>query len=88
MTEYVNECGRCGSSIHFTECVDCDGAGVMYLGNEEDPDDTGYECPECEGDGFYAFCVSAGDWCQDHPRPGCEHVPSGTIVGVPVEEQQ
>lgn len=85
MTEYVNECGRCGSSIHYTACIDCDGVGEW---EDEDSIASVWVCQECDGDGFYAFCVSAGDWCQDHPRPGCEHVPSGTIVGVPVEEQQ
>lgn len=85
MTEYVNQCARCGSSIHYTDCIDCDGEGVVLVfPDEDDPDDTGYECPECDGDGFIAVCMSTWEWCADHPLPGRKHVSRGTVQGVEV----
>ena len=85
MTEYVNQCGRCGSSLFFTDCIDCDGEGVVLVYPDEDnPDDTGYECPECDGDGFIAVCMSSWEWCADHPLPGKERVSRGTVIGVQV----
>jgi hypothetical protein len=78
MTEYVNQCGRCGSGIHYTDCIDCDGTG------SPDPHDPEGWCPECEGDGFIAFCISSQDWCYANPLPGHEHTPRNTVIGVQV----
>lgn len=75
MTEYVNQCARCGSSLFFTDCIDCDGAGY-----EEGIS----ACEACDGDGFIAVCMSTWEWCADHPLPGKEWVSRGTVQGVEV----
>jgi DnaJ-class molecular chaperone len=81
MAEYVNQCGRCGSSIHYTDCVDCDGTGTITIVNQnligKDVD-----CDECDGDGFIAFCISPQEWCEANPLPGREGTPRNTVVGV------
>jgi hypothetical protein len=71
----MNQCGRCGSGIHFTECIDCDGVGY-----EEDI----WACEECDGDGFVAFCISSQEWCEQNPLPGHENTPRNTVQGVPL----
>ena len=81
MPEYVNQCGRCGSSIHFTDCIDCDGSGAP------EPDDVDSWCPECEGDGFIAFCMSSQERCWANPLPGHENTPRNTVIGVVVPER-
>lgn len=74
MTEYVNQCGRCGSSIHFTDCIDCDGSGFIDI----------FMCLECDGDGFIAFCLSSQEWCEANPLPGRDNTPRNTVIGVQV----
>lgn len=78
MAEYVNQCGRCGSSIHFTDCIDCDGAGY---------EEGIWSCEECDGDGFIAFCISPQEWCEANPLPGHENTPRSTVQGVMVPER-
>lgn len=84
MPEYVNQCGRCGSSIHFTDCIDCDGTGVQFPDEYTEANAT---CPECDGDGFIAFCISSQEWCEANPLPGHENTPRNTVQGVMVPEQ-
>lgn len=77
-------CGRCGSSAEWLRCWKCGGEGL-------DGHDCGDDCcaclhPEenvvcdmCRGVGGSWHCVSGPDWCEAHPRPGREQVPSTAL---------
>lgn len=78
------QCARCGSSVDFEVCYDCDGDG--YNGHDcgEDccccaaPEDN-VVCWTCNGTGRFHRCLSSPEWCQENPLQGRENVERGRI---------
>lgn len=71
------QCKRCGSSIEFIDCVDCDGDG------EWEDDQDGWTivraCNDCHGVGGFWICMSTAEWCEANPLPGNENVERHTM---------
>ena len=87
------QCARCGSSVTEEVCSWCGGDGETQPGElyEEDPlwydeDDT-EPCHQCGGEGGWARCISAPEWCDTHPMPGRERVESGEVEWFPIGRQ-
>lgn len=68
-------CARCGSSAEFNTCDHCGGDGEV-----EDDDWQNYDpCEPCRGKGGSWHCISPPQWCQEHPLPGREAIPSTAL---------
>lgn len=79
-TEY--QCGRCGSSLDFEECPNCDDGYVGHDCGEDccccaDPEDN-VVCDICRGIGAFPRCISSKEWCEANPLPGREKTPRST----------
>lgn len=61
-------CARCGSSVAFLDCWQCEGEGY---------------CDVCSGDGGWLVCLSTEEWCNAHPLKGREGVSRGEVEGDP-----
>jgi hypothetical protein len=78
------QCARCGSSLGFEDCSQCDGDGFIGHDCGEDscfcrlPQDN-IPCNWCAGTGGYGVCISGEDWCQAHPMSGREETKRGTV---------
>jgi hypothetical protein len=83
------QCARCGSSVECLTCWDCGGEGDhgsacwddLCHGNEEciHGDADLIVCDTCGGAGGTLHCISPREWCEAHPLPGREHIPSTTL---------
>lgn len=86
---YECQCARCGSSLEFERCENCDDG---YTGHDcgEDcccclhPEDN-VPCDCCHGEGSYPQCASPREWCEAHPMPGRENTPRSTPEWYAVE---
>lgn len=56
------ECARCGSGTIDVGCGECGGNGKG--------------CAFCAGRGYFTRCAVDEEWCELHPQPGCEDVPT------------
>ena len=79
-TEY--QCGRCGSSLEFEECGNCDEGFVGHDCGEDscccaDPEDN-VACDICHGKGSFLRCISSKEWCEANPLPGRGETPRST----------
>lgn len=75
--EWDNQCARCGSSVDFFECEECDGMG--YIDCNDDYLDPEMVCQCCGGRGGLWLCLSTPQFCLDNPLPGREHISPGAI---------
>jgi hypothetical protein len=75
------QCARCGSSMDYERCCECDGDGLVEkdFGDDVVPDYHLRPCEVCDGLGGWYRCMSSPEWCQANPLPGREKVPRGTI---------
>ena len=69
-------CARCGSSMEWHECTQCDDG---FDGHDCGDDCCCCACPEdnvpcgiCDGAGGWLRCMSSGKWCGENPLPGRE----------------
>lgn len=81
-------CGRCGSSLEFRECGNCDDGYVGHDCGEDccccaDPEDN-VACEICHGNGTIAHCLSSPEWCEAHPLPGQEKTKRSTVVSFTI----
>ncbi len=60
--EEMEQCARCGSSMHAEPCQFCPADGWY---NEPDP-----QCPTCDGTGTTWWCLSSEEFCEGNPLPG------------------
>lgn len=79
MTDH--QCARCGSSVGWIDCEQCDeGYHDLY---EQDPlwyDEGDVEaCDFCVGRAGWWACISTSEWCEANPLPGREDVKRGEI---------
>ncbi len=72
------QCARCGSSMSFQECDNCDGNGEIE-DDDWQADDEYYTCGWCGGDGGAWVCLSSPDWCDSHPNEGRADVKRGIV---------
>ena len=75
-------CARCGSSLTFEQCENCeDGYSHHDCGEDccvcADPYPN-VPCDVCEGRGSWPVCLSSAEWCEAHPMPGREKIPRST----------
>lgn len=75
------QCARCGSSVSFVDCPNCDEFGYSSHDCGEDccccryPENN-VRCDWCRGTGGSWHCVSGPEWCTANPLPGREHIKS------------
>lgn len=84
------QCARCGSSVMWEDCVDCDeGYSDHECGDdcccclEPEPN---VECDICDGHGGWRTCLSSPEWCKANPLEGREQVERGEIEWFEVDE--
>lgn len=82
--QWENQCARCGSSMHWEDCEQCDEDGMSGHDCGEDccccldPEEN-MICDTCDGEGGWWMCLSDDEWCNAHPLPGREHVQRGRV---------
>ena len=79
-----NQCARCGSSCGFLDCGNCDEFGYSHHDCGEDcccclRPENNVVCQWCNGSGGSWHCLSTPGWCEAHPLPGREHIPSTAL---------
>lgn len=79
------QCARCGSSVYFEDCWECDGEGTV--------DGDGFECevedcPACLGLGGRWHCCSGRDWCESHPMSGRASIGSTAVGDTDTQEER
>ncbi len=77
--EYDVQCGRCGSTMSFVDCGNCEDGLAGHECWEDccmcaDPDEDNVPCGICGGRGGFSICLSSEDWCQGHPLDGRANV--------------
>lgn len=75
------QCKRCGSSMYWESCPDCDGGLVLDDDFYANLDAT-KPCASCDGEGGKWICLSTAEWCDSHPLPGREDVPRSIVEEV------
>lgn len=81
--EWDCQCARCGSSVDWTRCDQCED-GYSYHSCGEDccnclvpvPNVT---CDTCHGYSGWHTCLSSPDWCEANPLTGRETVARGQL---------
>ena len=79
--DYDAHCARCGSSVEWHNCSDCDGTG----NRDADDDFSNDECEVCDGKGGWWACTSSAEWCQQFPMPGREEMVRDEIEWIEVK---
>jgi hypothetical protein len=82
MPQVEYNCARCGSSLDFDECGNCDDGFVGHDCGEDccccaDPYDN-VACDICHGTGSLPHCLASREWCEANPLPGREKVKRST----------
>lgn len=77
------QCARCGSSVEWLDCSNCDD-GYSHHDCGEDSccclyPDNNVRCDWCRGVGGSWHCVSPPEYCQAHPIKGREHIESTAL---------
>lgn len=78
------QCARCGSSVEWVECYNCDEDGFACHDCGEDccccaDPEPNVACDICEGAGGWWRCMSSPEWCEAHPQSGRESVERGAV---------
>ena len=87
--KWENQCARCGSSVHWIDCTNCGGEGMVDHDCGEDtcccasPEEN-VPCDICAGEGGWHQCLSSPEFCEENPRGGREHVKRGRIEWFPL----
>lgn len=81
--EWDCQCARCGSSLHFEHCNQCDDGYVGHDCGEDccscaEPEDN-VVCDQCDGRRGWYICTSVAEFCEKNPLPGREDTKRGTI---------
>lgn len=77
--EWDCQCARCGTSMQFLDCDNCDGEGWIDDDDWQADDGDGWECEWCRGAGGHWACLSSPEWCEAHPQDGRADVKRGAI---------
>ncbi len=80
--EWDCQCARCGSSLDWHECENCEDGFSGHDCGEDcccclNPEDN-IRCDICDGEGGWWSCFSSSEWCEAHPMEGREKVKSGS----------
>lgn len=83
-------CARCGSSVDWTACDQCED-GYSYHDCGEDccaclDPEPNVPCDLCHGAGGWWQCLSSGAWCAANPLPGRADMPRGHVEWYPEPE--
>lgn len=81
--DYEPSCGRCGSSVGWEDCDQCNGTGCR----DADDDFSNEECDVCDGEGGWYLCLSSAEWCNANPLDGRADVKRGEIEWYEVNER-
>jgi hypothetical protein len=75
------QCARCGSSVEWNPCGSgCDDGWVESDDWQDfDDEDSDQPCGDCGGRGGSWHCLSTPEWCEAHPLPGREQIPSTAL---------
>ncbi len=81
--EWDCSCARCGSSVDWEDCTNCDDGYDGHDCGEDccccaDPEPN-VVCHYCHGRGGWNGCMSSATWCQGNPLPGRENVKRGEL---------
>lgn len=85
MSETERQCARCGSSVAWVECENCDDG---YTGHDCGDDscccrypEDNVVCDRCLGRAGWYVCCSDAAWCEAHPAPGRQNTPRSDAHG-------
>ena len=75
------QCARCGSSVRWVDCWQCDEEGYSYHDCGEDccaclDPEPNVICDVCLGTCGWWRCCSTRKYCEGNPMPGREQIPS------------
>ena len=78
MKQVEYQCARCGSSLDFVECGNCDDGFTGHDCGEDscccaDPCNN-VVCDICHGATVLPRCASSKEWCDANPLKGREHM--------------
>lgn len=81
--DWDSQCGRCGSSLTWSDCGNCDGGFTDHDCGEDtccclEPE-LNVPCGICCGAGGFPLCLSSEASCKKNPLPGRETVERGTV---------
>lgn len=80
-TETEPACARCGSSVGWNPCGNCDD-GIVERPTFDDyaeRDPKIVSCDWCSGAGGSYHCLSSRDYCEANPIQGREHIESTAL---------
>ncbi len=85
------QCARCGSSMDYEHCTDCEDGFSGHDCGEDcccclNPEDN-VVCDICRGEGGWHRCMSSPEWCQANPLPGRDRVERGAVEWFTIEEK-
>jgi hypothetical protein len=80
--EYDCQCARCGSSMHYERCDQCEDGFDGHDCGEDCcvclyPEDN-MTCDICDGRGGWYRCFASPEWCAANPLPGREKMERST----------
>lgn len=75
------QCARCGSSVDYEHCDECEDG---YDGHDCGEDcccclhpEENMICDRCDGNGGWCRCMSSPEWCEANALPGRENTERG-----------
>ena len=73
-------CPKCGSSMSWEDCPNCDEEGFSHHDCGEDccvclHPENNVDCDWCDGKGGYWACVSSREWCEAQAKIRAEQKP-------------
>lgn len=81
--DWNNQCARCGSSMHWERCDNCEDG---YDGHDCGEDcccclypEENVRCDTCLGECGWHVCLSSPERCESNPLPGRENVQRGQV---------